>query len=398
MGRPVSRGAILVVASLALGGCSTEVASPIPGKFQQVVAGLLHSCGLLTDGTAYCWGYNDYGQLGDGSRTSQVYPQPVAGSVRFTMLTAGGGHTCGLATSGAAYCWGLNLNGQLGDRTHTNHTTPVAVDGGLTFLTLAAGGAYTCGIAADSTAYCWGWNADSQLGVGDSVDQSLPGPVLGGLKFVAVDASSFHTCALTAGGAGYCWGNNDYGQLGTGDRLASPVPVAVTGGFAFVSVVTGYAHTCGVTTDARGYCWGRNQAGQLGVGDSLSGVDQLAPYLVDGGIRWSEISSGAYFTCGVGDAGAAYCWGNNQSGQLGADASTTCLDENQLPYYCANSPLAVGGGLVFSHVRASTQHACGMTADGVAYCWGRDTYGQLGDGRKGDQVYSVQPVKVGGQP
>ena len=398
MRRRAFLGAVLVAGTLQLAACGSEVASPLPAQFQQLSAGLVHTCGLLTDGTAYCWGNNDYGQLGDGSRSSRAYAVPVAGSVRFSMLTAGGGHTCGLA-DGAAYCWGLNLNGQLGDETHTNRTTPTAVAGGVAFVTLAAGGSYTCGIAADSTAYCWGWNADSQLGDSDTVDRSSPARVAGGRRFVTITVNSFHSCALTAAGAAYCWGKNDFGQLGTGDRVASPVPVAVSGGFTFVSVESGYAHTCGVATDGSGYCWGRNQAGQLGVGDSLSGVDQLAPYAIDGGMRWRGISAGAYFTCGVtGDAAAAYCWGNNQSGQLGGNASDQCLDDNQLPFFCSAVPLAVSGGLVFSEVSASTQHTCGVTPDGVAYCWGLDTYGQLGDGRKGNSAYSNEPVKVGGQP
>ncbi len=400
MGRYALWEAGLVAGTLVLGGCGSDLAAPLPAAFQQVTVGVLHTCGLLTDGAAYCWGNNDKGQLGDGSHKARVWPVPVVGAVRFTMLAAGGEHTCGISTSGAAYCWGLNLSGQLGDQTHTDRATPALVEGNLTFMSLAAGGAYTCGVTADSAAYCWGWDRYSQLGDSATLDQSAPKAVMGGLKFASISGNTFHTCAVTGAGAAYCWGKNDHGQLGTGGNLDSGVPVAVTGGLTFVSVETGYHHSCGVASDGTGYCWGRNHAGQLGAGDSLGGQDQAVPVKVVGGRLWSIISSGAYFTCGVEGAGsgAAYCWGIDQSGQLGGTTSTTCFDENGNPYYCSLSPLAVSGGLTFSNVSASTQHTCGLTTDGVVYCWGLGTYGQLGNGQKGDNVFSVEPVKVGGQP
>jgi alpha-tubulin suppressor-like RCC1 family protein len=400
MGRSALSGVGLVMASLALSACGSDVVTPLPAKFQQVVAGVLHSCGILTDGTAYCWGNNQKGQLGDGSLKDRTYPVPVGGSVKFTQLVGGLAHTCGLSSAGAAYCWGLNLNGQLGDQTHTDRTTPSPVAGSLTFVSLAAGGSYTCGITADGTAYCWGWNAASQLGDSGTADQSAPKAVSGGLKFASLSGKAFHTCGVTLAGAAYCWGQNDYGQLGTGDNVSSSTPAAVAGGLVFASVEVGYHHTCGVTPGGEGFCWGRNHAGQLGAGDSLVGQDQLTPQPVVVPALWTMISAGAYFTCGVEGSGegAAYCWGLNQSGQLGAASASTCLDENSIASYCSVTPLAVSGGLSFSVVSASTQHVCGLTTGGVAYCWGLDTYGELGDGQKGDNAFSITPVKVGGQP
>lgn len=400
MGRNAMFGVGVVVGTLALAACGSDVASPLPARFQQVVAGGVHSCGVLTDGSVYCWGNNDYGQLGDGSRSTRVYPVPVAGSLQFTMLAAGAGHTCGLSATGAAYCWGLNYSGQLGDETHTNRTTPTLVSGGLSFTTLSAGGTYTCGIATGGAAYCWGWNQFSQLGDGGTLDKAAPAAVAGGLQFASVSANTFHTCAVTPAGAAYCWGANDHGQLGTGDTLSHTSPAAVGGGFSFASVEAGYQHACGLTPGGDGYCWGRNQTGQLGLGDSSGSGDQYLPVAVLGARQWSMISAGGYFTCGVEAAGgsAAYCWGLNQSGQLGASSSETCYDDAGNPFYCQLAPLAVGGGLAFSLVSAATQHVCALTTDGVAYCWGRGGEGQLGDGRQGSNVFTLDPVKVGGQP
>jgi len=101
----------LVAGVVLVSGCGGESLEPLPSKFQAVVTGAIHSCGIVTDGGAYCWGNNDFGQLGDGSRKSHVYPVPVVGTIRYTALSGGLQHTCGIATTGAAYCWGSTSAG-----------------------------------------------------------------------------------------------------------------------------------------------------------------------------------------------------------------------------------------------------------------------------------------------
>ncbi len=400
MRRFVSVQVGLLAGVALLAGCgSSGVVQPLPSPFASVTAGLLHTCGLLDDGTAFCWGSNQFGQLGDGTQSGRTSPVAVAGSVKFAMLSPGGGHTCGISTGGAAFCWGLNLNGQLGDATHSDHASPAPVNATSTWLTLSSGGSYTCGIAADSTAYCWGWNGYGQLGDSTNFDQPSPKAVKGGHKFVAISTGSFHTCALASGGQAYCWGSNDYGELGTGNQTASLTPVAVQGGVAFQSVGVGYYHTCGLAVDGTGYCWGQNQAGQLGIADSLRGQNELVPTALAGGRTWSEVDAGAYFSCGVEQGtGAAYCWGLNASGQLGADVPGVCTDQSGATSQCVGEPFAVSGGLAFASVSAATQHTCGLTPDRVAYCWGMDSDGQLGDGQQGLTVFQNTPVKVLGQP
>jgi len=390
-------GLVAVVALVS--GCGGETLEPLPSKFQVVVAGGVHSCGLLTDGAAYCWGNNELGQLGDGSTGSHVYPTPVVGSIRYTAISGGGGHTCAVATTGAAYCWGLNLSGQLGDGTQRDRSTPVSVTGGKSWIALSAGGTHSCGIATDGLAYCWGWNASGQLGDGTTTDRPAPAPVSGGLRFSAISANVRHTCALMASGAAYCWGSNEHGQLGTGDTLSSNTPVRVSGSLTWVALETGYSHSCGIAADGTGYCWGRNQYGQLGAGDSAGLATRTTPFPMSGGILWQSFDLGAYFSCGLGVGSAAWCWGYNGSGQLGGNAPDTCADETGITStQCALSPFAVTGGLEFASVSAHTQHTCGLSVDGVAYCWGSGTSGQLGNGQKGDQIFSIEPVRVAGQP
>lgn len=202
--------------------------------FVHLVAGSRSTCGLTEDGSAYCWGFNGKGELGDGTSTRRNAPVAVSGGQKFRQLAAAGGlggHTCGLTASGTAYCWGSNFDGELGDGTTTQRLTPVQVSGGLSFSMIAAGGwafaAHSCGLTTLGTAYCWGDNGDGQLGDGSTTSRLTPQAVAGGLVFTAITARWNHTCASTATGAIYCWGQNDSGQLGDGTRTNRLVPTRV---------------------------------------------------------------------------------------------------------------------------------------------------------------------------
>jgi alpha-tubulin suppressor-like RCC1 family protein len=196
--------------------------------FASLIAGNLYTCGLTAGGVAYCWGYNQYGQLGDGSTANRWAPVAVAGGLVFASLTAAGhDHTCGLTIGGAAYCWGHNQYGQLGNDSTTDHLTPAPVAGGLAFTSLIAGMAHTCGVTRGGVAYCWGNNYRGALGDGSTTDRWAPGPVVGGLAFASLTAGYYQTCGLTTGAAAYCWGYNDFGQLGDGSTTDRLTPVAV---------------------------------------------------------------------------------------------------------------------------------------------------------------------------
>jgi alpha-tubulin suppressor-like RCC1 family protein len=244
---------------------ATPVAVPGGFTFAMLTAGG-STCGLTSGGAAYCWGDDTYGQLGNGQTgafLNDSTPVAVLGGLTFTALSAGSTHTCGLTNAGTAYCWGDNRYGQLGDGqlgSFFNDSMPVAVLGGLTFTALSAGGAHTCGLTSSGAAYCWGY-----YGGGSSV---TPVAVSGGLTFASVSAGSGHACGLTSAGSAYCWGDNSWGELGNGSTVGENAPVAVVGGLTFVSVSAGGGHSCGVTTAGVAYCWGLNRDGQLGVGST----------------------------------------------------------------------------------------------------------------------------------
>jgi len=292
-------------------------------NFTALVAGNRYTCGLVSGGTAYCWGYNQYGQLGDGtSGTERTAPVAVSSGRTITALVAGSNHTCGLVSGGTAYCWGFNYWGQLGDSTFDTRTSLVAVGGGRTFTALVAGLQHTCGLVSGGTAYCWGYNAKGQLGVGTSGGyRTAPVAVSGGLTFTALVAGDAHTCVLVSGGTAYCWGLNENGQLGDGTSAGyRTAPVAVSGGRTFTALAAGAGHTCGLATGGTAYCWGYNAYGQLGNGTSGSGsnsADRWAPVAVSGALTFTALVAGNGHTCGLVLGGTAYCWGDNDYGQLG---------------------------------------------------------------------------------
>jgi len=360
------------------------------GAFAQLNAGFfLSTCSVTTRGAAYCWGslsecpVSTVDTFGDGATTHCDIPMAVPGGVTFAELSGGGYHTCGVATDGTAYCWGSNVNGQLGNGTTsgTESPAPSLVTGGLTFKAVSAGIYHTCAVTSGGAAYCWGNNNDGQLGNGaSSSPRDSPVAVVGGLTFAAVGAGYEDSCGLTVGGVAYCWGYNSYGELGNGDTTNSWVPGAVAGGLSFVALSTGYFHTCGLTGGGKAYCWGGNFAGELGNGTTAA---SSAPVAVAGGLRFATISAGQWVTCGVTTDSAAYCWGWNGAGQLG----------NGMTAYSNPTPVLVAGGLIFQTVSTGYLHTCGLATSGAAYCWGDNSEGELGNG---STAFSLVPALVSG--
>jgi alpha-tubulin suppressor-like RCC1 family protein len=219
------------------------------------------------DGTAWCWGADDAGQLGTAATLSTCYngeighnypcsttPVPVTGAPAFAVISAGGTHTCALTADGTAYCWGNNIWGQLGDSSTVSREQPKPVRGAPALASLVAGADYTCGLSGAGAAFCWGHNHTGQLGVGaqDYVPHPMPAPVAGNVSWTSLDASQ-RTCGLTRAGAAYCWGSG----------VTVPTPVAGSLVFRSLGVRPGWGMplpwvtplACGVATDGRGYCW-----------------------------------------------------------------------------------------------------------------------------------------------
>ena len=196
--------------------------APIPMGVVQLAAGGSHTCALLGDGTARCWGANSVGQLGDGTATQRDLPVAVQGLDGVVALAAGGFHTCAVRLDGRVRCWGSDSYGQLGSSDHAglNSLTPAAVAYLTNAVSVSAGYLHTCATLADGALWCWGNNNDGQVGDGTTTHRALPVPV-SAPGSAAVSAGSAHTCAASASGALRCWGSNQRSQLGLGTSAAN---------------------------------------------------------------------------------------------------------------------------------------------------------------------------------
>jgi alpha-tubulin suppressor-like RCC1 family protein len=339
--------------------------------FVGIAGGVSHTCGIISTGEAYCWGFNDFGQLGDGTTTDRTVPTPVTQvGIKFSSIIAGDNHTCGITGTGEVYCWGNNSQGQLGDSTNTDHYVPNPVtQEGISFSSITAGSYHTCGITITGEAYCWGNNSSGALGDSTNTERTIPTQVTqGGISFLSINAGGVHTCGITSTGEAYCWGHNGSGQLGDSTTTNYTVPTPVTqGGISFLSINAGGVHTCGITSTGEAYCWGSNDDGRLG--DSTTTDHYVPTPVTQGGISFSLIDAGQYHTCGITSTGEAYCWGYNNSGALGDSTNTG----HTIP-----TPVTQGN-ISFLSINAGSVHTCGISSTGEAYCWGYNGSGQLGD-------------------
>jgi alpha-tubulin suppressor-like RCC1 family protein len=266
---------------------------------------------------------------------------------------------------------------------------------------ISTGPSHACGLTKAGVAYCWGENYFGQLGVGDTLSHPSAVAVAGGLRWTAISVGFWHTCALTADSTAFCWGENLAGELAVApDTLPlSTTPLAITGGFKFTSLSAGSLYACGLTAAGALYCWGWNYAGNLGDGTT---TNRDTPTLVSTSaivfksVVASSANSIALTTCGITTTNAAYCWGWGGFGQLGNPSApmANCDSISTNPAQCSSLvPFPVAGGLQFGTVSIGTTHACGITVASAPYCWGLNDHGQLGDGTTQP---STSPIAVSG--
>lgn len=301
--------------------------------FIAVTAGARHACGLTAEGSTFCWGNAANGKLGDPTidwTESRATPVPLKGGVVFERVVAGVEHNCGLDNDQVAYCWGLNDYGQLGDGTvgaGRSRAEPRPVKTDLRFSAIAPGLDHTCALTNGGKAYCWGRNGDGQLGTGGFPPLSaVPVPVAIDTIFGKITAGVAHTCGLATGGTAYCWGRNWYGQLGIGSLSGGATPVAVAGDLAFMDISAGGDHTCALETGGMAYCWGSNWRGYLGNNFDFASKNytaedliQRTPTPVTTSLRFVAIGASrpSQHTCALATDGSAHCWGDGTTGSLG---------------------------------------------------------------------------------
>lgn len=405
-------------------GTSSDQSAPQPigtdATWKSISPQHYATCGSKTDGTLWCWGQNTYGQLGTGDTTDRSVPTQAGTATTWSAVGPGPipNQACAVRTDGTLWCWGDTL---------AVHFTPLRVDAVTTWTSVVSGNQFACGTRLDASLWCWGRNTSGRLGVGDTANRFTPAQVTGGaVNWKQVSASTSHACAVGLDATLWCWGSNSNGKLGVGSTSPSssttplqvrtpatdgwkqvsvgnefscavrtdntlycwgrnangeagkgvtstnePTPVAVTvaGDAAGWSLVgTGYQHACGIRTDKQLYCWGDGGGGRLGNGAAVA--TNPAPLHI-GTDSWRTLGLGTDHTCGVQSTGALYCWGAGGNGRLGLGAANTG-DKN--------TPQQVGTDTNWATVTGGTTHSCGTRAFGSVWCWGNNTYGQLGIG------------------
>ena len=201
---------------------------------------------------------------------------------KFVSMDAGYEHTCGIIANGSAMCWGYNNHGQIGDGTNgTDRLNPVFVNTTNSFISIDSGDWHSCGLLSNGSAMCWGYNNYGQIGDGtNGTDRLNPVFVNTTNKFVSIDAGDWHSCGLLANGSAMCWGANDFGKIGDGTTTTPRVnPVFVNTTNTFVSVSAGGRHSCGIISNGSAMCWGYNGFG--GIGDGTTTTQRVNPVFVN---------------------------------------------------------------------------------------------------------------------
>jgi alpha-tubulin suppressor-like RCC1 family protein len=408
---------LLIAMPLRVRGASDGITS--------ISAGGQHACALHADRTVSCWGNDRSGQLGDGTTgdpTSHLRLTPVkvqqGGSdmADVKAISAGDAHTCVLKIDGTVWCWGSAFFGQMGNGTKGDghkQLTPVQVQesgGDLTGITaISAGLAHTCARRDDGSAWCWGADDRGQIGDGTTGDSDGVRLVAvqvrrdGGFltKVTGVSAGEEHSCARRGDGTAWCWGDDALGELGDG-TFGDPVhgvrlkAVKVRQGSGFLThvaaVTAGVAFSCARKTDESAWCWGDENTGRLGDG-SASGERRKAVQVRRGSgflTGVTAIDAGASHACVRRGDATAWCWGDDQDGGLG-DGTT-----GNAQHFRAKAVEVIHGSNAFGNIakiNAGSYFTCGIRQDTNAWCWGRNSAGQLGTGTADSSAHS-EPERV----
>ena len=299
---------------------------------------------IREDQSLLAWGWNNGGQLGDGSSSDRA--APILIGTGFVAAASGGWHTLAVKVDGSLWSWGSNSFGESGSGQASG--TPITIGNG--FRSVAAGYGHSLALKGDGSLWAWGWNGNGQVGDGTYTDRSAPVQI--GSGYIAVAAGFMHNLALKADGSLMAWGNNQFGQLGDGtgqDRLR---PTRIGGGY--VAVAAGQYHSLALKSDGSLWAWGYNTYGQLGDGSTNA---SLSPVQVGSG--FAGIAAGQDHSMALKPDGSVLAWGWNNSGQIG-DGS----------YVTATAPQLVGKGFVA--VGAGNQSSIGLRNDGKVLSWGAD--------------------------
>ena len=366
------------------------VDSSTAGTHTSVLAtGSGHSCAILDNGSAMCWGHDNYGQLGDGgdttNRNKPTTYVSIEGGQSVTQIYAKQSRTCIVLNDNTASCWGFNEDGQAGDNSTNRYKSPsaeVQFPDGKRVKSMGMGLKHTCAILEDDTLTCWGLDSHGALGNGnsDTSDKYTPQTITtpSDRKVVKVEPGATHTCILLDDGGVMCWGRDNLGQLGNGDTSdtihAPSSNVELPEGRAATDLSVGDHHSCALLDNGSVACWGQNNHGQLGDNSTTHRSIPIYPHLPAGSLAVS-VAVGPFNSCAILENSSLYCWGHNGYGRLGIGVTGGVY----------TTPMFVEGPTNIVDLSVNYDHTCGLSENGSISCWARGKYGQLGNGQWGDK-------------
>jgi alpha-tubulin suppressor-like RCC1 family protein len=359
----------------------------------KIAAGVLNTMYLITaDGTAWSWGGDFAGQLGDDATDNRSSPVSVVGNHSFTGVFGSQYSSFGLKQDGTLWTWGSGSFGNLGinifdDDSTDNRSSPVSVVGAHSF-TMAAGNDFSLALKADGTAWGWGFNTVGSIGDGTVSDRSSPVSVVGAHSFIFISANDSVGLALKADGSAWTWGANYEGTLGNNEAngdgdLNRSSPVSVVGAHSFIMINGGEATTiAALRSDGSAWAWGNNSLGSLGQGTDIA--NRSSPVSAVGGHSFISVKSGAGNVAALKADGSVWTWGNGGLGVIGNNATND-----------RSSPVSVVGNHSFVAIDTQGTFVVALKADNSAWTWGENIGGALGNNSIGNRS---SPVSVVGLP
>lgn len=334
-------------------------------EMHRISFGNMYSGIIIKDGSLYMCGYNNCGQIGDGTTTNCYTPVKILDNVKSVSL--GLRHSGAITKDGSLYMWGWNVYGQVGDKTTTTRLIPTKILDNVKSVSL--GRIYSGAITKDGSLYMWGNNNHGELGNGKTTFSSKPTKILSNVKSISL--GDYHGGAITEDGSLYVWGWNNYGQIGDGTTEKRLVPVKILDNVKSVSL--GGYHSGAITEDGSLYMWGQNDYGQIGDGTTEK---RLVPVKILENVK--NVSLGSYHSGAVTEDGSLYMWGQNDCGQIGDGTTSSRLIPTKVLDNVRNISLG-------------SYNSGAIVGDENIYTWGNNDCGELDNGT---YIDSYVPVKI----